>query len=460
MTPEATPGAPLALMPQRDAPGPRGLPFIGSILDVLRLGLLDLFTRTWKTYGDTFQLKVGRQRWLVLAHPDTAHHVMVGRREKYIKGEIYDGLRLLTGNGLLTAEGDIWAKRRRLTQGIFTRSSVHGQIDHMLTAIDGQLDRALADGPADVEALTFATHVTLRVAGWSFFGLDLSDRIDTTSKALVDALGVVLARSTNPFLPPMWVPTPGNLKLRRSLAVLDRNMYEIIDNAVAVTSDQANYVQRLIAARDEEDGQALPRQAIRDEVLSFYFAGHDTTSLTLAWTLHFLALAPELLEEVVAEVHDVLGDAPPTADDIPRMPLLRRAIDETLRLRPPAWSSARNCVANDVIDGYEVRKGDWVMPCQYLIHRHPAFWDEPDTYMPSRFAPEVVAKRPKPAYFPFSMGPRTCVGMYFALVEAPIVLARLLQRCHVEARFDAEVAPIVELLVRPKGPIPLRLTAR
>jgi cytochrome P450 len=216
----------------------------------------------------------------------------------------------------------------------------------------------------------------------------------------------------------------------------------------------------LLDARDADTGEALTDKELRDEVITLFLAGHETTALMLTWGFTLLGEHPEVVRRMREEVEAVLGGREPTAEDLPKLPYLRQVIDEILRLRSPTWTVARDVVEDDVISGHRVCKGERVLPVSYLTHRHPEFWDEPQRFDPDRFTPERSKGRNNWAYFPFSLGSRICIGNIFSLFEAQIVLAMLLQQVDFELALSGPVKPVANATLRPSAPVDVRIRWR
>lgn len=447
----------------RDAPGPRRWPVIGApaALGATR-DLLGFYETRWRRYGDTFQVPVFGTSMVVVAHPEAIKHVLSTNRENYVKGNIYDGARRIMGDSLLTLEGQAWKARRALEQPAFHRRSIERLATHMVTSgarfFDTWLARARG-GTLRVDAHREMVVLTLDVVARALFGQAM-DEYPVSYETLSEALGIV-SEGANRIVLPAWVPTPRNRRLRRTLETLDRTMYGFIETARAARADgeSDSLLSMLVHARDEL-GEPLPMRVIRDEVMTMFIAGHETTALTLTWLFTLLDGQAGIIERMQQEVDSVLAGRDPTFEDISNLRYLRQVIDETLRLRPPAPLIARNVFADDSIDGYRVHAGDIVMPFVWACHRHPDFWASPLRFDPERFDPEKVSKRHSYCYVPFSAGPRSCIGNMFSLVESVLLLAQLLLRFEFEVSPCADVKPIALATSRPSKPVHVTLRPR
>ena len=440
-----------------------GLPLVGSLPELSRLGMLEFIERHWPTLGDVFRARVGPRTLVVVVHPDGVERVLASNKENYIKGATYDSIRLLTGQGLLTLEGDAWKKRRRLEQPSFHRESIRKLVSTFASVTRGALEswrRRLPEGGV-LEMHHEMMGLTLEVVGETLFGQRLSSEdVDVSGRNFGEALQLVSERGSSPVRLPLAVPTPDNLRLRRALKLLDTQVHSIITRARIEPAKGPTLLSMLIDARDADTAEALTDKELRDEVITLFLAGHETTALLLTWGLILLGEHPEVVRRMRDEVQAVLGDREPTAEDLPKLPYLRQVIDEILRLRSPTWTVARDVVADDVICGHRVCKGERVLPISYLTHRHPEFWDEPQRFDPDRFSPERSKGRNTWSYFPFSLGSRICIGNIFSLAEAQVVLAMLLQKVDFELALSAPVKPLAHATLRPSGPVDVRIRWR
>lgn len=259
-----------------------------------------------------------------------------------------------------------------------------------------------------------------------------------------------------PF-PPLSVPTPRNRRINAAIHTLDAIVQGLIQERRQRAIERGDVLSLLLLARDEETGQGMSDQQVRDEVMTLLFAGHETTSNLLAWTWFLLATHPEVEQRLQAELDAVLGGRLPTVEDLAHLPYGHRVLEETLRLYPPAWSLARKALVDDKVGGYVLPASTIILMSPYVTHRHPAFWEEPERFDPDRFTPERVAVRPRYAYFPFGGGPRQCIGNTFALMEAHLILATVAQRYRLRLVPDHPVEPQALLTLRPRDGLPMLL---
>jgi cytochrome P450 len=421
-------------------PGPPGFPLLG-MAPALRRDLLGTMLGGFHRYGDLVTYQIG-PRWKRLGPAAVAVHHPDGVRQVLTNPQVFSrrtaGFEVLTemlGEGLLTSDGDLWKRQRRTLQPLFTPRRVAGYTDLMTAEAERvAADRSISPGSvADLHELMQV--YTLRVVGRALFGDEVDDVVPDLQRLVPLASDLSLARSMRIARLPLRYPTPRNRHFKRVSAQL----YAIVDRIIArraATVDAGNddMLSRLHTARDPDTGQPLSRAEIRDQVLVFLLAGHETTAGALTFTLHLLGRHPDIQERVAA--------------DDPA--LVRAAVLEGMRLFPPAHTTSRWTIADTEILGRPLPAGTPVMVSPWVTHRHPDFWPDPERFDPGRFLGEH--DRPRYAYFPFGGGPRSCIGEQFALLEATVLLRTLLSRYRVES-LDARMrlAPLITL--RPTDPV-------
>jgi len=395
----------------------------------------------------------------LLYHPDHIKHVLQDNNRNYWKGNLIGRVKPLIGEGLFTSEGDFWRRQRRLAQPAFHRQRIEGFATLMSAAGSRMLDgweRAAARG-TPIDLMEQTSRVTLSIVGQALFGIDLVDAAAGVGRAMLTALQFMSEEAFSLFPSMLLLPTPRNLRFRRARAELDRVVLDIIDRRRRNGMGESDLLGMMMAARDPETGEAMSDRQLRDETMTFVLAGHETTAVTLAWACLLLAQHPAIADRLRAEVASVLGASAPALADLPRLPLTRRVIDETLRLYPPVSVISRDTFGPDEIGGYKIPANSGVMMSPYVTHRHPDCWDDPERFDPERFLPERSAERPRFAYFPFGGGPRLCIGNEFALMEAQILLAMIMQRYRVEVAPGHTVQHEIRVTLRPRQPMRMLL---
>jgi cytochrome P450 len=452
-------------MTRRDTsvpPGPRGNRLVGSAIE-LRRGQIHAYERAMREHGDVVRFVVGppglRFDLYAVFHPDGVRRVLAGSREVYSKGNrFYEMIAAALGRGLLTSEGPLWQRQRRLIQPLFTRKAIAGYADLMTEEAVAVADRWERTA-GEVDANADMVDLTLRVVGRAIFGGDVDRAAEVVDWAFPVLNGWTFRRAVSPVATPVSWPTPAN----RAAARAQRALYAAIDELIAERSSNGHgddLLSRLVGARDADTGEAMDLQQVRDEALIFLLAGHETTSTALTFTLHLLGRETSEQERVHDEIDAVLGGRLPTLGDVPALERTAMAIKEAMRLYPPAYALGRLLNREDEIGGHRIPAGAFVAVSQWATHRHREFWEDPEAFDPGRFTAEQEKERHPYAYFPFGGGPRSCIGSHFAMLEAVIAVAVLLQRHRVASRPEAVTVDTNGITLRPKGAVPLAATSR
>ena len=370
---------------------------------------------------------------VIATSPQAARDILSHTGNSAERAPGHDETRHLLGASLLTLKHDPWLPRRRALQPVFTKQNVRAFGGHMAQAAD-MVAASWSDGQqVDVDAE--CRRLTLRALGRSVLGIDLDERADAIAEPLRTALGYVTARVTSPVRPPRWLPTPARQRARAAAATLRRLAAEVLQACRDDPSRDAPLVRAMIAANDPATGRALTDDEIRNELIVFMLAGHDTTATTLTYALWALGHHPDMQGKVRAET-DAIGDQELTPDDVPRLRYTVQVLHEALRLCPPAPSIPRMITQNLEVDGYLVKAGTVCAIGVYAMHRDPALWDRPLEFDPDRFTPENATGRDRWQYIPFSAGPRTCIGDHFAMLEATLALATIIRRTEIRSLND------------------------
>ncbi|GAA3592544.1 cytochrome P450 [Kineosporia mesophila] len=439
--------------------------------------------RVVERHGDLVAFPMPKTPVLLVNTPVGARHVLQRNHRNYTKATIqYGALSLVTGSGLLTSDGEVWRRHRRIMQPAFH----HGGLDQVAistVAAGEQLrdawDQSSPYAPIDAESAIMRAMLT--VVGRTLFADDLSDAGSDLVEAVDRALRQVIARATNPLAagPLTRLPTLSARRMRSAVATLDQVTAGIVDRrrAQGVKAEDTDLLAVLLRAAGVGSDDAVTTdsqpwmtdQEIRDELVTLVIAGHETVASSLVWILHLLADAPEVQERLYAELDHVLEGRPPSWKDIPALAYTRAVVDEALRLYPPAWVITRRSAAPDTIDGVDVPEGTLVIVSPWLLHRSAKSWPDPERFNPERFLSDSVSGPGpgpgpgdrNPAYLPFGAGPRLCIGRDFALVESVLLLATLL-RDRAVLRPAGVSQPVIEALVtlKPKHGLPMALIPR
>jgi cytochrome P450 len=441
------------------APGPRALPVLGNTWGILRQGQVAFQVNNWRRYGDLFRYQVGPYLAHTIVRPDDVYHVLAQRRENYEKGPGYAKTRELLGYGLLTSEGELWQQQRRRIQPPFTHRNVLPFAQVMVGATDQMLERwerAAQQGTA-IDIHDEMTRLTLNIIGRTMFSFAVGESGSAMVAAYSTASTYVNLRLAAFFDLPLAVPTPANRRFKRAVRTLDQLVYQIIAERRRQPNPPDDLLTRLIYAQDEQSDSGMGDHQLRDEIMTIFFAGHETTAEALTWAWWLLAQHPEALARLENELEHVLAGQPPTAADLPRLVYTQMVWQETLRLYPPVWIFPRAAREEDEIGGYRIPAGSLIFPCQFLTHRHPEFWTDPERFDPERFAPGQEEGQASYAYYPFGGGPRRCIGTHFAALEGPLILAAVAQRFRMRLASAAPVGPKSAITLHPDRPIPMQL---
>ena len=388
---------------------------------------------------------------VVITDPEYVKHVMQDNNKNYTKWFKNDVLELLLGRGLLTSEGDFWRKQRRLAQPAFHRERLAKMADTMIRCTQQQIEKLeqLPD-KNNIDISTEMMELTLNIVAGAMFSSEVKGAIKVVSHEIERTSIMATARFNNPLRLPIRFPTPANLAERRSIRNLDNVLNPIIRERRKSTEHFHDLLAMLMEAKDEDTGEQMSDQQLRDETMTIFLAGHETTALALSWLWYLLDKNPEEAQKLYDEIDQVTDGKTPTLEDLQRMPFTRMVMDESLRLYPPAWLIMRENLEEDTFGGYRIPKGYTFMIPVYNIHRDPRLWDKPDEFIPERFSKENAKSHHRFAYFPFGGGPRQCIGNNFALMEMQIIMVMMLQkfRFKVSAGFKPEMLPMITLRMK------------
>ncbi|MEU7153030.1 cytochrome P450 [Streptomyces sp. NPDC045456] len=461
---------PAQTVPLRPVPGPRGLPWLGNLL-AFGKDPLAFMTRLRDEYGDAVTWSLGPRRSLFLSHPQHIAEFLASREHSYGLLEVGWSFQQITGESVIRSTGAEWRRKRALVQPAVrprqVRQYARVMVDSALAAADRWQDGSRVD--VHREMVVLSQRVVIR----TLFGNDLGDRARAVGAAMAVA-EQVMARELRGvgLLLPDRVRTPSRRRLLRALAVIDAEVHRLIiarrDGPAAADGTGSagacdegggdDLLARLLEARDEE-GRPLTAKEVRDEAVTLWAAGHETTSTALTWTWYLLSRSPEARARLDDELDRVLGGRPPTVDDYERLTWTRQIVKEALRIYPPSWVIPAVAREGAVLGGTAVPAGTAVWCSQWTAHRDPRWFPDPAVFRPERWdadAPDVI---PDHAWFPFGGGPRGCIGARFAQVEAALLLATLAQRFHLELPSE-EVPHRTGILVQPAVPLIATLRAR
>jgi cytochrome P450 len=450
-------------------PGPRGAFLAGHIVELLRDSMRFL-ERCSRQYGDVVALRFFHVPICLLANPADIESVLSKNSANFHKSRDYRAMRSILGNGLLTSEGAFWQKQRKLIQPAFRHENIAVYAETMVSATSRMLD-AWRDGETrDVHADYMAS--TLEIVTKVLFGSVIPGDAAVVAKSIAIMMEDFNRQAGLAFLLPETVAVPTFFRLRRAIETLDAMIYKLVDVRRAERSRRPSsepapndLLEMLLSAQGDvhgEVGSQMSNEQVRDEVMTLFLAGHETTANALSWTWYLLAQNPAVTEKLAAEIDSVLAGRAPTAADTARLPYTEMVIKEAMRVRPPVWAVGRQSIGPFEAGGYQFPAKTNVVMAQWTAHRDPRFWIDPEIFDPERWSPQGARYRATPrfAYFPFGGGPRVCVGAGFAMMEAILLLATTAQRFDMQLAPRQKVRMLPSVTLRPRRGIKMILRKR
>ncbi|GAA1959611.1 cytochrome P450 [Kitasatospora viridis] len=411
----------------RRAPGPRGIPLLGS-LPQWKARTAEFLLQTQRDHGEISRLQLGPVTVHLVTEPDAVGRVLKDNSSNYVRGTLYEQFRTVMGDGLLTTDGELWRSHRRTMQPVFLRGAVAAIGPNVVQAtqemLDGWEEKARLGQPVDL--VTETLRLTLVTLSRSLFGYDIRPQSRVLKEVVDNVIEVMFKHGTVSEMLPEWMPTKRNRLIKRDRQIFTR-LVEEIRRQHADTGEGA-LMALIEAAKDPVTGRGWTDEQVRDEMLTLYLAGHETTAVALCWTLVSILLNPSVQEELDAELEQVLGGRIPEPGELDSLPYTCNVVDEALRLYPPIWIYPRDTVAADELGGYHIPAKSSVLLSPLASHRNPRYWDNPEAFDPRRFTPEAVKSRPRMAYIPFGAGARMCIGNLMALMELRMMVAMINQR--------------------------------
>ena len=433
-------------------PGPRPLPVVGNALAFRRdqLGYLQALQRE---FGKMATIYFGKTPVVLLFRPEHVRYILTENPRNFTSREVAIGLRELIGDGLLTIDGEAHRQQRRMVQPAFHKKRVESYAGIMTHYTEQMLGSWQAGERSDMAR--DMQELTLRIVGKCLFNLDLTDHVDTLGSAfsnMIDNPAGLLEIFLRVHIDQPFTAYGKRMAAKR---LVDEFIYRLIAQRRRETEDKGDVLSMLLEAQEGEIG--LSDTQVRDHIMTFVAAGHETTANALTWTFYLLSQHPEAREKLLAELKSVLAGRAPTLDDLPNLPYTEWVLNESMRLYPPAWTQGRQAVEAFELDGVHFPAGTMVMFSQWVIHRLPDIWGDPEAFRPERWDPVHGQKVPPWSYFPFGGGPRICIGMPFAQLEARLLLATILQQYtpHLTPGYRLELNPLITL--RPKHGMPMIL---
>ncbi len=458
----ASPKPPRTAATTREAPTPPGSFLLGHAGEMMR-DAAQFLLRAHADYGDIVRLRLGPRTAFALFHPDHIYHVFVKHRDNYTKqSRGFKKLRHVVGNGLITSEGNSWLRQRRLLQPAFNAPKLAAFAAPMVAATQemSQSWESAARSGQSIDVADEMMRLTMRIVGETLLGTDVTGEASDVGAALSLVIDEMSRRIHSPWNFRERLPVARNRRYERAIERLDKSVQLIIDQHRTRPAEREDVLTMLMAARDEETGTQMSDKQLRDEVMTFFLAGHETTAKALTWTFYLLSQHVGVRARLQREVDSVLAGRSATAEDLPKLPYAKQVIQESMRLYPPVWGLARMTAADDQIDDVTIPAGAPVLLAQYVTHRHRTFWENPEGFDPDRFLPERSEGRHPYAYFPFGAGPRICIGNHFALIESVLILATVTSRWSLNLIPGRPVIPEARVTLRPKDGLFMTAEAR
>jgi cytochrome P450 len=437
--------------------GPKGHWLLGNLPDFRRDQLgFHLFCAS--KYGDVVPYRLGHRRMIYVFHPDIIEEILVTKHRDFGKGVVLGLLMPLLGNGLLLSEGEFWLRQRRLVQPGFHRERVAAYGDIMKAFTEERLTHWKDGDTVDIHVEMMA--LTQAIVARTLFGANVADDSARVGEALHLMMTDFYTRMRRAVPLPSWLPTPANLKAQRAIAELDAVVYRIIRSRRRSGEDSGDVLSMLLHAQDADDGSRMTDQQVRDEVMTLFLAGHETTAVALSWTWYLLAQNPDADSLLADELSDVLNGRSPTVSDVPRLQNTERVVKESMRLYPPAYGLSRRSLHRSEIGGYPIGADVTIVMPTWVVQRDPRWFDQPELFTPQRWSDDFARKLPRFAYAPFGGGPRQCIGNTFAMMEAVLLLAIIAQRFRLELVPNQHVRPTPYVTLRPEPGIRMVLRRR
>ena len=436
---------------------PQGNSIAGHLID-LGNNPLGFLTDCGRNYGDIVPLQLGLTPACLIVNPDYIEQILKDRNS-FIKSRGFRALKTLLGEGLLTNEGESWFRQRRLAQPVFHQKKINGygktMVEYSEAITENWVDGEIRDVHVEMMSLT------LKIVMKCIFNQDVGEgEAKNVAHALDVAMNWFESKRKQNFLIWEWFPRPENIRYRNAISKMDESIYSLIQQKRQSNEDGKDLLSMLMQARDEDDNSQMSDCQLRDEVATLMLAGHETTANALSWTWMLLAQNPQVEAKLWDELKTVLGGRLPTIEDLPQLQYANMVIKESMRLYPPVAIFGREAVEDYQLDGYEIPSGCVVMLSQWVMHRHPKYFDNSEEFIPERWENDLEKRLPRGVYIPFGDGPRICIGKGFALMEAVLILATVAQKYKLKLVEDHPIVPQPSITLRPEHGIKVEITKR
>ncbi len=438
-------------------PGPPQTWLFGNLKEFGR-DQLGAMTRWARNHGDLVSARFGPERIVFANHPELVEQVLVEQNRKFIKHYRLRQTRRTLGHGLLTSEGEFWRSQRKLAQPAFHRERIASYARLMVDFTEQMLESWAHGQVRDIQEDMM--RLTLEIVAKTLFDAEIGGEAGEARLAMETLMRSFIARTGSLINPPHWLPTPHNLRVERAIRRLERIILTIIAQRRKSGEDRGDLLSMLLHAQDEDSGRQMSDRQLRDEVMTLFMAGHETTANTLAWTWFLLSGHPDAEARLHTELDQVLGGRPPEVADLPRLRFTDSVVTETLRVYPTVWVVGREAIEPVELDGYRIPPGTTVFLPQWVIHRDNRWYDDAEAFRPERWEGGLIQRIHRYAYFPFGGGPRVCIGNNFAQMEATLILATIAQKFRVKLAPDAVIKPLATITLRPAHGVKVILEKR
>lgn len=439
-------------------PKPQGHWLMGSFSD-FQANPVEFLSRTAYEKGDVSCFRMGPTYIYLVNNPELIHHMFVNQADIFYKSNFAKrSLNKLLGNGLVLSDGSFWKRQRKLAQPAFHHHRIASYGEAMVAST---LSKIKTWKPQDTLQIDVEmAQLALDIMSKTIFTLDAiedAQAVTTTMSQMQEALSKRLLAAVQL---PDWIPTPNNIKTKKVLDALNKLIFGIIEDRRRSNEDRGDIISMLLLARDEETGEQMSDQQLRDELLTLFIAGHETTANTLTWVWYLIAQHPEIEQKLYEELDAVTAGRTPTFQDLMSLKYNEMVIKESLRMYPPAWILVRQPNADVEVGGYQIKKGTTVFVSPYVTQRDARYYPDPETFMPERFSPDSEKKIPPYAYIPFSGGPRVCIGNSLAMMQMRLIVATIMQQFRLRYTHTKPLKPASLITLVPEGGLTLKVENR
>lgn len=441
----------------KPAPSPKPRPVIGMIPEMTK-DMLGMFMDLTKNHGGIVQFKLLNKTYMLVTKPEYVKHILQSNHHSYIRGKSVETGRVLLGNGLPLSDGDFWLQQRRTLQPAFHRQKINSLANTIIQTIQTHLDtwKKFSDTHQVFDMEDEMTKLTLAIIIKTMFSAKISnEQVKALGKSFRVASAFMLWKSQQFIQLPLSFPLPKHIAYNKDIKIVNEIVYSLI--AEGKKTPQDDLLGMLLNARDAETGLGMSDAQVRDEIVTAFFAGHETSAMALTWAFYLIAKNPHVESKIIGEVDQVLNRRTPTLEDLPKLAYTTQVINEVLRLYPPAYLFAREAVTDQELDGYLIPAGTMIFITPYVTHHDSNYWHDPETFDPERFTPENISSRSKDIYYPFGAGAHICIGNNLAMMEMQLTLAMIYQRFKPDLVTGQAIKLKPEATLRPSNGLKMKL---